>query len=434
MDYQALNQTLSELLRQFDLNQKMGGCSLTIFYQGKPITQLAHGISHIDETGQATPWTCDTLALNFSTGKGVLVTLIHVLVSQGLLDYDVPIAEYWADFAKNGKQDITLRQALSHEAKLFDITSVTEHAKDMLDWQSMLDKTANMTVATLENPVDSHEDKKIVAYSALVSGWILGGLIEKVTELSLQDALEHYLLKPLGLIGQVYIGVPADKVALIAKQLREKDTRTKPVLVEDTTSTLEFYQSLPFYPAWQQLAEQNTDENIKKPLTTQTINSLYLNPSRIDMATYKSALVPAGSRQFNYYHPASLHAKMPAVNCVASSHALATIYAMLAGQGQWQGKTLIKPSIFAELSRIQNQQFDQVMPAQMDWRLGYHRVFSLFYDTQQAFGHLGYNGSMAWCDPSRKLAVAFVHNYDVTMLNDVRQFILNETILEFFAK
>ena len=151
------------------------------------------------------PWTCDTLALNFSTGKGVLVTLIHVLVSQGLLDYDVPIVEYWADFAKNGKQDITLRQVLSHEAKLFDITSVTEHAKDMLDWQSMLDKTANMAVATLENSVDSHDDKKIVAYSALVSGWVLGGLIEKVTGLPLQDALEHYLLESLGLIGQVYI-------------------------------------------------------------------------------------------------------------------------------------------------------------------------------------------------------------------------------------
>lgn len=45
---------------------------------------------------------------------------------------------------------------------------------------------------------------------------------------------------------------------------------------------------------------------------------------------------------------------------------------------------------------------------------------------------MGYNGSMAWCDPSRDLALAFVHNYDVTMLNDTRQFIINETVLDFF--
>jgi CubicO group peptidase (beta-lactamase class C family) len=73
-----------------------------------------------------------------------------------------------------------------------------------------------------------------------------------------------------------------------------------------------------------------------------------------------------------------------------------------------------------------------VMPAVMRWRLGYHRVFSLLHDTTTAFGHMGYNGSMAWCDPNRDLAVAFVHNYDVTMLGDIRQFILNETILNFF--
>ena len=52
MDYQALNQNLAQLLSQFDLNQKVGGCSLVIFHQGKPVTQLAHGVANIDKTNQ----------------------------------------------------------------------------------------------------------------------------------------------------------------------------------------------------------------------------------------------------------------------------------------------------------------------------------------------------------------------------------------------
>lgn len=429
MDYQALNNRLSQLLAQFDLNQTLGGCSLTIFHQGKPVTKLAHGVANIDKVDQhITPWRPTTLSLNFSTGKGVLVTLIHVLVSQNLLAYDRAIASDWAAFGQNGKHTITLRDMLTHQAGLFDVVSITEHAKDMLDWQLMLTNVEHMALqdSSMANSDDKAITNKKVAYSALVLGWVLGGLIEKVTQLTLQQALEHYLLQPLNLVGHVYFGVPVEKIAQVAGQMRAKDHQSKPLLIEDTATTLKVYQSLPFYHHWVELSDATT------PLTTQAINALYFQPANINMDDYKSALVPIGSRQFNYYHPVTLQAKIPAANGVASSVALATIYAMLANRGVWQGKTLIDSQVFEQLSTIHNEQFDRIMPAVMTWRLGYHRVFSRFHNVSNAFGHIGYNGSMAWCDPSRELAVAFVHNYDVTMLNDNRQFMLNETILAFF--
>ena len=444
MDYQALNQHLAQLLSRFDLNQKVGGCSLVIFHEGKAVTQLAHGVANIDKTNQQiTPWQPSTLSLNFSTGKGILVTLIHILVSQNLLAYDKTLASYWPAFAQNGKDSVTLRDMLTHESGLFNIVSITEHAKDMLDWQLMLSNVEQMALnsptntqssgngsANNKQPVNqstkSNADSS-AAYSALVSGWVLGGLIEKVTQLPLQQALEYYLLQPLNLVGQAYFGVPKDKVEQVAGQIRAKETQAKPLLTQDTDSTLQFYQSLPFYPAWLTLSQSGS------PLTTQAINALYFQPANINIEDYKSALVPIGSRQFNYYHPVTLQAKIPAANGVASALALATVYAMLANRGVWQGKTLINSAVFKALSTIHNEQFDKIMPAVMAWRLGYHRVFSLFHDVSDAFGHMGYNGSMAWCDPSRALAVSFVHNYDVTMLGDNRQFILNETILDFFA-
>jgi CubicO group peptidase (beta-lactamase class C family) len=47
----------------------------------------------------------------------------------------------------------------------------------------------------------------------------------------------------------------------------------------------------------------------------------------------------------------------------------------------------------------------------MHWRLGYHRVLTMGKKVPLGFGHIGYNGSAAWCDPSRELSMAYVHNF-----------------------
>jgi CubicO group peptidase (beta-lactamase class C family) len=39
--------------------------------------------------------------------------------SRGWLDYDERVAKYWPEFAQNGKQAVTVRQLLAHQAGLF---------------------------------------------------------------------------------------------------------------------------------------------------------------------------------------------------------------------------------------------------------------------------------------------------------------------------
>lgn len=75
-------------------------------------------------------------------------------------------------------------------------------------------------------PVTAPEDAELYdsAYSALVYGWVLGGVIEAVTEMSLAEALRHYLTEPLGIADSCYFGVPASKVeqvAMLAKSFAE---------------------------------------------------------------------------------------------------------------------------------------------------------------------------------------------------------------------
>src|SRR3546814_964567 len=56
----------------------------------------------------------DTLFNVFSVTKAVASTAVHVQAEKGLLDYDRPIADYWPEFGRNGKDDVTVRDALNH--------------------------------------------------------------------------------------------------------------------------------------------------------------------------------------------------------------------------------------------------------------------------------------------------------------------------------
>jgi len=447
-------QRLQQILTDLQLEDGPAGGAVVVYQAGKCIAKASTGMARLDML-----WQPDTLAINFSTGKGVLATLVHVLVSKQLLNYDAFIASYWPAFAANGKENITLRSVLSHQANLFSIQSIDADSETMLDWSVMLEKVAAMPITSPTNAAAYDS-----AYSALVYGWVLGGVIEAVTNMSLAKALRHYLTEPLGIADSCYFGVPNDKIEQVAALvqdfdasesedalLRHKRHNRKPVLKPDSANTLRTYENLPSYAGWQQQTVANkkstdhentadSDECKELPqLDTARITRLYFDTSQLNLRNYKAALIPASKQPIDYHNRETLQAVIPAANGVASADALATIYAMLANGGEWQGQTLIDHSTFQQLSTPQVTGLDAVMPASMQWRLGYHRLFTLCahdksvgktLDSQSSgFGHMGYNGSVAWCDPSRQLSFAFIHNFDTTMLNDIRQFALTEAVL-----
>lgn len=448
---------LRSLLERLQLEDAPAGGALVVYHRGKCVAEVSSGLA-----GANSPWTADTLSLNYSTGKGVLATLVHVLVSAGKLDYDQPIADVWPAFAVKGKQSITLRQVLTHQAGLYDVTSLVEDGLDLLSWEQMLQRVAEMPVAApLElssaakrrQPAESaYSDNHYQSvYSALIYGWVVGGLIEAAVGESLPKVLKKYLTAPLGIADACYFGVPKEqlhRVAKLPKDFVDKDdnihhqsSASNSAKADerknssrgkvDSEQTQQFYRQLALYPCWQSRAKQ-LQVPLADPPTTAQINRLYFDPRLMDLSAYKAALSPPTKVPVNYHADDILQACIPAANVVASANALAVLYSMLAQGGVWQGQRLIKAEIFEELSRIHVTGTDGVMPAvlpaSMQWRLGYHRVISACHDASQAFGHMGYNGSIAWCDPSRQLAIAYVHNHNVTMFTDVRQFVLTETI------
>lgn len=413
-------QDFEDILKKLQLDDAPAGGALVIYHQGKKVVDTAVG-----QALPELPWSSSTLSVNFSIGKGVMATLIAVLVSRGLVRYDVPIATYWADFVQNGKQDIRLQDVLTHSAGLFDITSVTTDANDLLDWQGMTSKIAAMPVGV---PRGQAEQQYASAYSALVSGWVLGGVVERVTGMSVNDALDTYLAQPLGVSGELFYGVPESLVAQIAKPERyfyelptENTPRRKPVLKPDSPETLATLAHLPAAQLWQPALGD-------APISTAAVNRLYFDTSRMNLANYKNALMPNSRDGLEYHRSDVLMACIPAANGVSTANALAKIYAMHANNGVVDDKVLIDTDTLSRMRTVHTDGFDAVMPANMRWRLGFHRVFSL-QNADVAYGHMGYNGSVAFCDPARKLSFVFIHNFDTTMLNDIRQFALSEMAL-----
>src|SRR5262245_66191285 len=58
---------------------------------------------------------------------------LAVAHSRGLFDYNAPVADYWPEFAQNGKERVTVRQLLAHLAGLaaIDAPITLQTARDL---------------------------------------------------------------------------------------------------------------------------------------------------------------------------------------------------------------------------------------------------------------------------------------------------------------
>ena len=356
----------TQFSRMQDARAEQGGAALVVYFQGQKVVDI-----YIGKKSETENWQSDTLSVCYSTGKGVLSTLAHILVSEGFLDYDTPVAQYWPEFAQHGKAQITLRHILSHQSGLYDIRNHIADASEMADWNHMLDVIAK-SQPRFELGLDA-------AYQPLTFGWQVGGVLEKATGKSLSVLMQQYLVEPLALDG-AYFGVAESELARVAIPLAKLKIDSKPSLhAKPKPKKASVFDKA---VAW---SGQNPQD-------------------------FQDAMIPKGMKKFSFFSDEGLKAVIPAANGVFTANSLAKIYAMLANAGEWKGQQVIRPDIFKNLSAVQYTQRDRIMPLPMHWRLGYHRVLTLG-KSSKGFGHMGFNGSGAWCDPERHLSFAYTHNF-----------------------
>jgi CubicO group peptidase (beta-lactamase class C family) len=89
------------------------GAAVAAYWRGEKVVDLWGG-RRAPEGDE--PWNEDTMVVVMSTTKGMAAMTLALANSRGWLDYDAPVARYWPEFAQNGKEAITVRQLLGHEA------------------------------------------------------------------------------------------------------------------------------------------------------------------------------------------------------------------------------------------------------------------------------------------------------------------------------
>lgn len=332
--------------------RRFGGGALAVYLDGQPVVDVWTGWA---DRGGKVPWAPDTAPMVFSATKGMAATVIHRLVDRGLIDYDAPVAEYWLEFGANGKQDLTVRDVMRHQAGLSGLRGATQH--DLLDHIEMEERLAAASPGRLLGKP---------AYHALTFGWLMSGLARAVTGKGMRALIREELAEPLGTDGMHLGRPPAEAPTRVAEIIMPQNLTGNPVIN---------------YAAYK-LADQFSGG----------FRSMYF---RGVLAAVRGE-IPL------------LDAEMPAANGVVTARALARMYGAIANRGEIDGTRFLSHGIIERLTGRRSLQMDRNILVPLSFHLGYHAV--PFGNVMPGFGHVGMGGSVGWADPATGMAFAYVHN------------------------
>lgn len=327
------------------------GAALVVYEAGEKVVDL-HG-GYADEACTRA-WTPRTLTHIWSASKGVMAVAIAQLVDAGELDYALPVARWWPEFAQAGKSAITLDQVVSHRAGLNGFTEPTS-VTDLYDWELITHRLARQ--APLWRPGST------ASYHGMSYGWLTGELIRRVTGLTPRDYIQRHIAQPLG--SDLWLGVPSG---------REED-------VAD-------------------IVPPQADQH---PVA---LNAIAAGPTRNPTPDARTANLAAWRA-----------AQLPAVNVHASADGLARLYGALANAGRIDGVQLLSPSAIAGMTRPRGEPRDEML-GERQWAGGVAlNRGGLYGQGANAFGHSGWGGSFGFADPDSARGVAYIVNRMGSALN-----------------
>jgi len=335
------------------------GAAVAAYWHGEKVVDLWGGSRTPDG---AAPWKEDTLVLVHSTTKGLSAMTLALTNARGWLDYEAPVACYWPEFAQNGKESITVRQLLGHEAGL-----VLLDEKLTIDRLRDLDDVARLLAR--QKPAWPPGTRH--GYHTMSLGLYMQELIRHVDPQSrtLGRFFHDEIAEPLGL--EFYIGLPREI----------PDERLAKMKTLSRLGAL--------------LALRNTPPVlIRKILKPGSLlrRSMLLLDANVNDRRYLEVEVPAG-------------------NGVGTARAIARAYSAFAEGGAELGitaETLARITAPPDVAHP----MDQLLGIPSYFALGFLRPGpeALFGSSPRAFGAPGAGGSFAFADPDVSLGYAYVMN------------------------
>ncbi|MDO7833464.1 serine hydrolase domain-containing protein [Sphingobium sp. HBC34] len=182
------------------------GVQVTAYLDGKKVVDSWGGLAD-PATGRMVDG--DTLFNMFSVTKPMAATALHIQVARGLVDYDARVADYWPEYAVNGKEATTVRDVLTHRAGIPQMPEgVTPEL--MCDWDWMTSGIANLT------PLAPPGEKAL--YLSMTFGWLVGEIVRR-TDPAHRDIgtfIREEIALPLD-APDIWVGLPDDQFPRVAR-------------------------------------------------------------------------------------------------------------------------------------------------------------------------------------------------------------------------
>ncbi len=336
------------------------GAAVSVAVGGTVVAELWGGLR---DPERREPWTRDTLINVFSVGKGMLAACLARVAGLGELDPDARVTRYWPEFGAAGKDRVTVRELLSHQAGL-PALHARQRAGCMLDWEFM-----TRALAAEEPwwpPGTGH------GYHVNTFGFLGGEVLRRITGQTPGAFLRARLAGPLG--ADLHIGLPRAEHGRVA----------------------EFHW--PAGPADAGAADAGEAGASSVPDTRMAM-SAYFNPPDfsgfgvVNTAAWRSA-------------------EIPSANAHATAAGITRLYSALAAGGTIDGVRVIDSGALAAATREQVYGDDLVLRRPSRFGLGFQLTHPEreFGRGPRCFGHFGAGGSVGFCDPDAGLAFGYVTN------------------------
>ena len=334
------------------------GASVCLWRDGEIVASLGDGFWDRKKTRK---WTTKTRVLIWSATKGLASACLVHLCDREKIMLNRRVAEFWPEYAQNGKADTTLLHVLSHQSGQ---PALRNPEVPFLDHELVVEALANQE--PFWKPGSAH------GYHARTHGFLVDELVRRISGIDVGAYFRDIFAAPLGL--DLWIGLPEE-------------------LVNDVA---------PIYAA--RRARVAAGEAI-----------FYGELAKQDSLTFKAFTTPAGLMVPSIMNRPEIRTRvLPSLGGIGTAESLATFY-----YRTFCETTFFSPERIADLSETVASGTDSILHIPTAFAAGFmkdpisdagQKIRSLFGPSPSAFGQPGAGGSLAFADPKNNLAFAYVMN------------------------
>ena len=347
------------------------GASFAATIEGEYVVDLWGGHRDADRTS---PWAEDSIANVYSTSKTMTFISALILADRGELDFTAPVAQYWPEFAANGKENIPVTNLMSHSAGLPGFSRVFQ-ADELYDWDTV--------VADLAAQAPWWEPGTQSGYHAMTQGFLIGEVVRRITGKSMGTWFRENVAEPVG--ADFHIGVKPEDLDRIADLVPDSNPSGSPMFEMDPESMI-----------------------------GRVFGSTNLGNDAVNSEGWRRAEIPAANGHGN-------------------ARSVVRAQTALANDGTAFGVELLSPAGCAKAREVQLESTDLVLMFPIKFAMGYAYGNDMLpvAPNKNAIWWAGAGGSTVVIDEDNRLCFSYVMNQmKAAMVGDERSASLSRALYE----